>query len=145
LAETPQLPPPRIWTPICGALLVSKDRRHLFVTPCGLAFYREGHIYRQSLVDLNFILFGILKGFKRRIIAFGITISFFLQNVLNVPFFASLHSKFAKSAHMTPPLKKKLFSSELVWGIKNGKFLIPHINFDEKKLFWVFLHLMLKF
>jgi hypothetical protein len=35
LAETPQLPPsPRIWTRIWGALLVSKERRHLFVTPC---------------------------------------------------------------------------------------------------------------
>ncbi len=34
LAETPQLPPsPRIWTRITRALLVSKDRRHLFVTP----------------------------------------------------------------------------------------------------------------
>ncbi len=35
LAETPQLPPsPRIWTRITRALLVCKDRRHLFVTPC---------------------------------------------------------------------------------------------------------------
>ncbi len=34
LAETPQLPPsPRIWTRIRGALLVSKDRRHLYITP----------------------------------------------------------------------------------------------------------------
>ncbi len=34
-AETPQLPPsPRIWTRITRALLVRKDRRHLFVTPC---------------------------------------------------------------------------------------------------------------
>ncbi len=34
LAETPQLPPsPRIWTRITRTLLVSKDRRHLFVTP----------------------------------------------------------------------------------------------------------------
>ncbi len=33
--ETLQLPPsPRIWTRITRALLVSKDRRHLFVTPC---------------------------------------------------------------------------------------------------------------
>ncbi len=33
LAETPQLPPsPRIWTRISRALLVSKGRRHLFVT-----------------------------------------------------------------------------------------------------------------
>jgi hypothetical protein len=36
LAETPQLPPsPRIWTRITRALLVRKDRRHLFVTPVG--------------------------------------------------------------------------------------------------------------
>jgi hypothetical protein len=35
LAETPQLPTsPRIWTRITRVLLVSKDRRHLFVTPC---------------------------------------------------------------------------------------------------------------
>jgi hypothetical protein len=35
LAETPQLPPsPRIGTRITRALLVSKDRRYLFVTPC---------------------------------------------------------------------------------------------------------------
>ncbi len=34
MAETPQLPPsPRIWTRNTRALLVSKDRRHLFVTP----------------------------------------------------------------------------------------------------------------
>ncbi len=34
LAETPATPPsPRIWTRIMRALLVSKDRRHLFVTP----------------------------------------------------------------------------------------------------------------
>ena len=34
LVETPQLPPsPRSWTRITRALLVSKDRRHLFVTP----------------------------------------------------------------------------------------------------------------
>ncbi len=34
LAETPQLPPsPRILTRITRALLVSKDRRHLFATP----------------------------------------------------------------------------------------------------------------
>ncbi len=34
LAETPQLPPsPCIWTRITRALLVSKDWRHLFVTP----------------------------------------------------------------------------------------------------------------
>ncbi len=34
LAETPLLSPsPRIWTRITRALLVSKDRRHLFVTP----------------------------------------------------------------------------------------------------------------
>ncbi len=32
LAETTQLP--RIWTRVTRALLVSKDRRHLFVTPC---------------------------------------------------------------------------------------------------------------
>jgi hypothetical protein len=33
LAETP--PPPRIWAHVYeGALLVSQDRRHLFVTPC---------------------------------------------------------------------------------------------------------------
>jgi hypothetical protein len=33
LAETPQLTPsPRIWTRITRALLVSKDRRHLFET-----------------------------------------------------------------------------------------------------------------
>ncbi len=33
--ETPQLPhSPRIWTRMTKALLVSKDRRHLFVTPC---------------------------------------------------------------------------------------------------------------
>ncbi len=38
LAETPQLPPsPRIWTRITRTLLVSEDRRHLFVTPCGLS------------------------------------------------------------------------------------------------------------
>ncbi len=37
LAKTPQLPPsPRIWTRITRALLVSKDRRHLFVTPWSL-------------------------------------------------------------------------------------------------------------
>ncbi len=35
LAETPQLPhSPRSWTRITRALLVSKDRRHLFVTLC---------------------------------------------------------------------------------------------------------------
>ncbi len=36
VAETQQPPPPspRIWTRIRWALLVSKDRRHLFVTPC---------------------------------------------------------------------------------------------------------------
>jgi hypothetical protein len=34
LAETPPLPPSsRIGTRIWGALLVSKDRRHLYVTP----------------------------------------------------------------------------------------------------------------
>ncbi len=33
LAETPQFPPPRTWTRITRALLVSQDRRHLFVTP----------------------------------------------------------------------------------------------------------------
>ncbi len=34
LAVTPQPPPsPRIWTRIKRALLVSRDRRHLFVTP----------------------------------------------------------------------------------------------------------------
>jgi hypothetical protein len=34
LAETRQLPPPpRIWTRITRALLVSKDRRHLFFNP----------------------------------------------------------------------------------------------------------------
>ncbi len=34
LSETPQRPPsPRIWTPITRALLVSKDSRHLCVTP----------------------------------------------------------------------------------------------------------------
>ncbi len=39
-AETPQLPPsPRVWTRITRALLVSKDRRHLFVTPWGLPFH----------------------------------------------------------------------------------------------------------
>ncbi len=38
LAETPQLTPsPRIWTRITRALLVSKDRRHLFVTPESVA------------------------------------------------------------------------------------------------------------
>jgi len=37
LAETPQLPPsPLIWGRITRALLVSKDSRHLFVTPCNL-------------------------------------------------------------------------------------------------------------
>ncbi len=37
LAETPQLPPsPRIWTRITRTLLVSQDRRHLFVTLCFL-------------------------------------------------------------------------------------------------------------
>jgi hypothetical protein len=35
LAETPLLPPsPRIWTRITRARLVSKDKRHIFVTPC---------------------------------------------------------------------------------------------------------------
>jgi hypothetical protein len=35
LAETPLLPSsPSIWTRVTRALLVSKDRRHLFVTPC---------------------------------------------------------------------------------------------------------------
>ncbi len=35
LFETAQLPPsPRIWTRITWALLVSKERRHLFVIPC---------------------------------------------------------------------------------------------------------------
>ncbi len=34
----PQLrPSPRIWTCITRALLVSKERRHLFVTPCTIA------------------------------------------------------------------------------------------------------------
>jgi hypothetical protein len=38
LAETLQLPPPspRIWAHIRGAILVSQDRRHLFVIPCYL-------------------------------------------------------------------------------------------------------------
>ncbi len=41
LAETPQLPPsPRIWTRITRALLVSKDRRHLFVTPLDVRYCR---------------------------------------------------------------------------------------------------------
>ncbi len=33
LAETLQLPPPRIWPHITRALLVRKDRRHLYITP----------------------------------------------------------------------------------------------------------------
>ncbi len=41
LAGTPQLPPaPRIWTRITRALLVSKDRRHLFVTPWSRRYTR---------------------------------------------------------------------------------------------------------
>jgi len=42
LAETPPLPPSsRIGTRIWGALLVSKDRRHLLVTPCSLSFLHD--------------------------------------------------------------------------------------------------------
>ncbi len=35
LAATPKHPPPppRIWALLMGGLLVSQDRRHLFVTP----------------------------------------------------------------------------------------------------------------
>ncbi len=47
LAETPQLQPsPRIWTRIMRAQLVSKDRRHLFVTP-----WKEGFSTQASGVD----------------------------------------------------------------------------------------------
>ncbi len=45
LAETPQLPPsPRIWTRKTRALLVSKDRRHLFLTPC--SYLRFSNLWR---------------------------------------------------------------------------------------------------
>jgi hypothetical protein len=44
MAETPQLPPsPRIWTRNTRPLLVSKDRRHLFVTPWVKLTKKMGH------------------------------------------------------------------------------------------------------
>ncbi len=59
LAETPQLPPsPCIWTPIARTLLVSKDRRHLFVPPDVRVRYsgthhevsnRRGKLQRQKI------------------------------------------------------------------------------------------------
>ncbi len=44
----------------------------------------------------------------------------------NITIFEHMHSKLAKSAHMTP--QKKLFSSELVWGVKKtlNFMLIPN-------------------
>jgi hypothetical protein len=52
LAETPQLPPsPRIWTRITKALLVSKDRRHLFVTP----WIPVTHTHTHTLVILQYL------------------------------------------------------------------------------------------
>ncbi len=52
-------PPPRIWTRIARALLVSKDRRHFFVTPCstvssGFASIRGGvhkYLMRSSVIQ----------------------------------------------------------------------------------------------
>ncbi len=52
LAETPQLAPsPRIWTRITRALLVSKDRRHLFGTPLH-GTIKKGRIPEHVLLNV---------------------------------------------------------------------------------------------
>ncbi len=69
LAETPQfLPSSRIWTRITRALLVSKDRRHLFVTPCcprikGQAIISQHNTYIYCLGQFSSIRFCLEKAF----------------------------------------------------------------------------------
>ncbi len=60
LAETPQFPLPLIWARITRALLVSKDRRHLFVTLCNLhnKSRKVDHMFLLLSVELALLIGG---------------------------------------------------------------------------------------
>ncbi len=106
-------------------------------------------IYRYSAVGLNFILFKIYMGLKRRIIANCKALSFdFMQNVSNVQFFEHMHSKFAKSVSMTHIFSSKLVramgyqkrrtlfrSNSLTWAKKSRK------SYKKLSIFFLFLRI----
>jgi hypothetical protein len=51
----PATPPsPCIWTPVTRALLVSKDRRYLFVTPCPPSLPLAGSVQNYAKTTVNF-------------------------------------------------------------------------------------------
>ncbi len=62
------LPPPRNWTRITRALLVSKDRRHLFVTPCSYPLKweieRRPVLYTLRSLRLRLIVHSLRNRFR---------------------------------------------------------------------------------